>query len=58
MHRGEAGDVLAGPAEFERMVAPNAPLARAEEAARRGEDGWQQDALFKGLLLLPLVPPG
>jgi len=38
-------DVLVGPAEFERMAEPNANLARAEEIARRGGAGWQNDAL-------------
>ena len=38
-------DVLVGPAEFERMAAPNAFLARAEEIARRGDADWQTDAL-------------
>ena len=38
-------DVLIGPAEFERMAAPNAFLARAEEIARRGDADWQSDAL-------------
>jgi ATP-dependent helicase HepA len=38
-------DVLAGPAEFERMAAPNEFLARAEEIARRGQAGWQYEAL-------------
>ena len=38
-------DVLIDPAEFERMAAPNAFLARAEEIARRGDADWQSDAL-------------
>lgn len=38
-------DVLIGPAEFERMAAPNAFLARAEEIARRGDADWQSEAL-------------
>lgn len=38
-------DILIGPAEFERMATPNAYLARAEEVARRGDAGWQNDAL-------------
>lgn len=38
-------DVLIGPAEFERMTAPNGLLARAEEIARRGEPDWQVEAM-------------
>lgn len=38
-------DVLVAPAEFERMAAPNACLARAEEIARRGDADWQNSAL-------------
>lgn len=38
-------DVLVGPAEFERMAAPNEFLARAEEIARRGQAGWRHEAL-------------
>ena len=37
-------DVFVGPGEFERMAAPNVYLARAEEIARRGNDGWHSDA--------------
>ena len=38
-------DILIGPAEFDRMAAPNASLARAEEIVRRGDADWQSDAL-------------
>jgi superfamily II DNA or RNA helicase len=38
-------DVLIGPSEFERMAAPNAFLARAEEIARRGDNAWRRDAM-------------
>ncbi len=38
-------DVLFGPADFERMREPNAFIARAEEIARSGREGWQAEAL-------------
>lgn len=40
-------DVLVGPPEFERMREPNSHLARAEQAARSGAEGWQREALIE-----------
>jgi ATP-dependent helicase HepA len=38
-------DILIGASDFERMRAPNAHIARAEELARAGERGWRAEAI-------------
>ncbi len=40
-------DVFTGPTEFDQLREPNGFIAAAEAIARRGEEGWQAEALVE-----------